>query len=443
MMVRAWRAAAEAAPCWCGSQAGAASDGGGRARRGLATCAAVCPRAWAAPPSGCCCCAAPAPSAPIGPRAPQRLLHPGTRHAHPHSMVVPWCEVSSWPLRWTVEGVDRHGMRGRRPARGQLGPGRRCAHACRGAEISAAPYPGTPPGPRCRRACWSNGNALDSHSSRMLVTNARGVLAPCASIRYPQPHRSYGCAPPPANPLAYEPNQCRGCRRLNAGAGAKGAIRPMPIIRELGVCRSLAAYQLGGTRVRPRRGEQPRPRVMQRSRRVRVQCAGSPVYATLRRGLGAQASRARRGTCVAESTRGVVWNVAWRREGTSTARTDGEPWGVQTRAVAAGETPTEAETPAKGAFHLHFGAGRLGMGLVFPAMRCVRLLLRGYNPGFCLRRWRAAERRHPTGRERMGSPTLRTLQDPILLLPWLCFRVAAFQTPNGAPSESFLGLLGH
>jgi hypothetical protein len=29
----------------------------------------------------------------------------------------------------------------------------------------------------------------------------------------------------------------------------------------------------------------------------------------------------------------------------------------------------------------------------------------------------AAERRHPTGRERMGSPTLQTLQDPILLLP--------------------------
>jgi hypothetical protein len=30
--------------------------------------------------------------------------------------------------------------------------------------------------------------------------------------------------------------------------------------------------------------------------------------------------------------------------------------------------------------------------------------------------WRAAECRHPTGREKMGSPTLQTLQDPILLL---------------------------
>jgi hypothetical protein len=28
----------------------------------------------------------------------------------------------------------------------------------------------------------------------------------------------------------------------------------------------------------------------------------------------------------------------------------------------------------------------------------------------------------PTGRERMGSPALQTLQYPILLLPWLCFR---------------------
>jgi hypothetical protein len=37
-------------------------------------------------------------------------------------------------------------------------------------------------------------------------------------------------------------------------------------------------------------------------------------------------------------------------------------------------------------------------------------------------RFPAAERRHPTGRERMGSPTLQTLQDPILLLSWLCFR---------------------
>jgi hypothetical protein len=33
--------------------------------------------------------------------------------------------------------------------------------------------------------------------------------------------------------------------------------------------------------------------------------------------------------------------------------------------------------------------------------------------------WRAAERRHPTGHERTGSPTLQTLQEPILLLPWV------------------------
>ena len=38
------------------------------------------------------------------------------------------------------------------------------------------------------------------------------------------------------------------------------------------------------------------------------------------------------------------------------------------------------------------------------------------------RRWRASERRHPTGRKRIDSPTLQTLQYPILLLPWACFR---------------------
>jgi hypothetical protein len=37
--------------------------------------------------------------------------------------------------------------------------------------------------------------------------------------------------------------------------------------------------------------------------------------------------------------------------------------------------------------------------------------------------WRAEERRHPTGCEKMGSPTLQTHQDPILLLPWLWFEV--------------------
>jgi hypothetical protein len=41
------------------------------------------------------------------------------------------------------------------------------------------------------------------------------------------------------------------------------------------------------------------------------------------------------------------------------------------------------------------------------------------------------ERHHPTGRERMGSPTLQTLQDPILLLSWVCYLVAAYQQASG------------
>jgi hypothetical protein len=40
--------------------------------------------------------------------------------------------------------------------------------------------------------------------------------------------------------------------------------------------------------------------------------------------------------------------------------------------------------------------------------------------------------RHRPGRERMGSPTLQTLQDPILLLAWLCFRGGGFRIPNSA-----------
>ena len=36
--------------------------------------------------------------------------------------------------------------------------------------------------------------------------------------------------------------------------------------------------------------------------------------------------------------------------------------------------------------------------------------------------------RHVTGRDRMGLPTLQPLQDPIVLLPWVCFRGAAFLT---------------
>jgi hypothetical protein len=50
---------------------------------------------------------------------------------------------------------------------------------------------------------------------------------------------------------------------------------------------------------------------------------------------------------------------------------------------------------------------------------------------------RAAERRHPTGRERMVSPTLLTLQDSILLLPW-----SAFQT-RGRRVQAFLNELAN
>ena len=50
--------------------------------------------------------------------------------------------------------------------------------------------------------------------------------------------------------------------------------------------------------------------------------------------------------------------------------------------------------------------------------------------GFGFRQFRAAERGHPTGRERMGSPALQTHQDPILLLPWLCFRCDGFPNPS-------------
>ena len=41
----------------------------------------------------------------------------------------------------------------------------------------------------------------------------------------------------------------------------------------------------------------------------------------------------------------------------------------------------------------------------------------GFGFGFEQSRWSAAERLHPTGRETMGSPTLQTLEEPILLLP--------------------------
>jgi hypothetical protein len=53
-------------------------------------------------------------------------------------------------------------------------------------------------------------------------------------------------------------------------------------------------------------------------------------------------------------------------------------------------------------------------------------------------RERAAERRCPTGRERTGSLTMQTLQDPIL--PWLCFRGGGFPNPKGLRkgSRSFI-----
>ena len=51
--------------------------------------------------------------------------------------------------------------------------------------------------------------------------------------------------------------------------------------------------------------------------------------------------------------------------------------------------------------------------------------LQGFPP------WRAA------GRERTVTPTLQTLQDTILLLPWLCFRGASAANP--APVRSLVG----
>jgi hypothetical protein len=41
----------------------------------------------------------------------------------------------------------------------------------------------------------------------------------------------------------------------------------------------------------------------------------------------------------------------------------------------------------------------------------------------------------PAGNETMGLPTLQTLQDPILLLPWLCFRGGGFRNPTSTPSD--------
>ena len=56
-----------------------------------------------------------------------------------------------------------------------------------------------------------------------------------------------------------------------------------------------------------------------------------------------------------------------------------------------------------------------------------------------------SSRRHPTGRERMVSPTLQRHQDPILLLPWL-FEVAdqslTLAIYPGALLVSLLALVG-
>jgi hypothetical protein len=51
-------------------------------------------------------------------------------------------------------------------------------------------------------------------------------------------------------------------------------------------------------------------------------------------------------------------------------------------------------------------------------------------------RWRAAERRHPTCRERMGSLTLQILQDPIFCLSSAFARTLG-RSPMGTPE------LGH
>jgi serine/threonine protein kinase len=50
--------------------------------------------------------------------------------------------------------------------------------------------------------------------------------------------------------------------------------------------------------------------------------------------------------------------------------------------------------------------------------------------GFQQRERREAERRHPTGRQRTGSPTLQKLQYPILLLPSVCFQRGGFPNPG-------------
>jgi hypothetical protein len=63
--------------------------------------------------------------------------------------------------------------------------------------------------------------------------------------------------------------------------------------------------------------------------------------------------------------------------------------------------------------------------------------LQGEGQGFGLQavRWRAAERRHCTGREGTGSPTLQTLQEPILLPPLL----SSFPNPGVICTWTIMG----
>lgn len=55
------------------------------------------------------------------------------------------------------------------------------------------------------------------------------------------------------------------------------------------------------------------------------------------------------------------------------------------------------------------------------SLRCCNRSVAGLRFQNQKRRWRAAARRLPTGRERMSSPAIQTLRDPILLRPWACF----------------------
>ena len=66
-------------------------------------------------------------------------------------------------------------------------------------------------------------------------------------------------------------------------------------------------------------------------------------------------------------------------------------------------------------------SGMLGDGRLWTTMDEVSHVPFGLRYRFPAQ-FRAAERRHATDRERAGSPTLQTLQEPIFLLSWVCFR---------------------